>query len=115
MKYRTADVLVLWQHQIVKQIATVADALAEGKHLWGIPVEHQGQGGLTMSKGKRNRQKRKVTTVDALENRLRDLSNKRQKHSDRIGVLDRKIAATEGEIEIAKEEAAEAAAAGADE
>lgn len=57
-----------------------------------------------MGKGKRNRQHRS-TPIDALEAKLNELSNLRMHHADRVKALDTKIAAQEGLIEIAKEEA----------
>lgn len=60
-----------------------------------------------MSKGKRNRRKR-TKSVEALEHGLAKLSNLRMHHADRIKKLDTKIAAQEGLIEVAKEEAAAA-------
>lgn len=59
-----------------------------------------------MAKRKKTRGPRRKS-VEALEAGLAKLSNLRQHHADRIKKLDTKIAAQEGLIEVAKEEAAE--------
>lgn len=64
-----------------------------------------------MGKGKRTCSTPKRESVSALEAKLAQLSNLRQRHADKVKALDTKIASQEGLIEIADEDEAEAAVA----
>lgn len=57
-----------------------------------------------MSKRKKTRAPRRKS-IEALERGLAQLSNLRMQHAARVKTLDTKIAAQEGLIEVAKEEA----------
>lgn len=60
------------------------------------------------SRKERKRAKKKIAkTVESLQHGLDKLLVLRQHHVRRLATLDTKIASAEGEIEIAKEEAAE--------